>query len=301
MKIAPSNDKIAFTSNKYGSGYGYEGLYIINLDEASLINITTIADANLALWVNWVSSETLTYTEVSNKILMSGNPYEWAPAANLTAVNVDGGNKRIICKGLCGSLSPVDGSLVAFLRFSDVNGLRLIPYLLNINLQITPNPDSDGDGLPDIDELRNCLNPCNPTDVHEDYDNDGLTNLEEIIFKTGMFNPDSDDDKLSDGVEVKVFLTDPTKWDTDGDGVGDGLEAAATGLNAFVTVLPEGWIRIQLEWRGKRMYVSTNSSVLGVVFDSTSMALTVNVGGPDGTAGVANITVPIDMISSRSA
>ncbi|MEM2880038.1 MAG: hypothetical protein QXU19_05530, partial [Candidatus Bathyarchaeia archaeon] len=72
------------------------------------------------------------------------------------------------------------------------------------------------------------------------------------------------------------------------------------GLNALVNVLPAGWIRMQLEWRNKRMYVSTNSSVLGVVFNSTSMALTVNVGGPDGTAGVANITVPIDMISSLS-
>ncbi|MEM1539985.1 MAG: hypothetical protein QXJ07_01170 [Candidatus Bathyarchaeia archaeon] len=79
---------------------------------------------------------------------------------------------------------------------------------------------------------------------------------------------------------MKVFRTDPKKWDTDGDNIGDGLEAAATGLNAFVAILPEGWIRMQLEWRNKRMYVSTNSSVLGVVFNSTSMSLTVNVGGP---------------------
>ncbi|MEM0058630.1 MAG: hypothetical protein QXG58_07405 [Candidatus Bathyarchaeia archaeon] len=117
-----------------------------------------------------------------------------------------------------------------------------------------------------------------------------------------LFNSDSDGDGLSDGVEIKVFLTNPMKRDTDGDGVADGLEAAATGLDAaFITVLPAGWIRMQLEWRNKRMYVSTNSSVLGVVFNSASMALTVNVGGSDGTAGVANITVPIDMISSLSA
>ena len=116
-----------------------------------------------------------------------------------------------------------------------------------------------------------------------------------------MGNPDSDGDGLSDGVEVKVFRTDPTKKDTNGDGVSNGLEAAATGLNAFVSVLPEGWIRMTLEWKDKRMYVSTNSSVLGVVFDSTNMALTVSVGGPDGSKGIANITVPVDMISSLSA
>lgn len=56
-----------------------------------------------------------------------------------------------------------------------------------------------------------------------------------------------------------------------------------------------------LQWSNKTMYVSTNSSVLGVVFNSTSMALTVNVGGPDGTTGVANITIPVDMISSLSS
>jgi hypothetical protein len=58
---------------------------------------------------------------------------------------------------------------------------------------------------------------------------------------------------------------------------------------------------MQLEWKNKTMYVSTNSSVLGVVFDSTNMALSVSVGGPDGTTGIANITIPIEMISSLSA
>jgi len=128
-----------------------------------------------------------------------------------------------------------------------------------------------------------------------------LTNLEEINYGTYLGNTDCDGDGLSDGVEVKVFNTDPKKADTDGDGVSDGLEAAATGLSAFVSVLPEGWIRMTLQWSNKTMYVSTNSSVLGVVFNSTSMALSVSVGGPDGTAGIANITIPIEMISSLSA
>ncbi|MEM1566186.1 MAG: hypothetical protein QW510_03745, partial [Candidatus Bathyarchaeia archaeon] len=138
---------------------------------------------------------------------------------------------------------------VAFLQFLDVGALKFVPYLLNRNLPITPNPD--GDGLPDMDEFQHGLNPCNPTDVHKDYDNDGLTNLEEISLGTLMLNPDSDGDGLSDGVEIKVFLTNPMKRDTDGDGVSDGLEAAATGLNAFVSVLPAGWIRMQLEWRNR--------------------------------------------------
>jgi hypothetical protein len=175
------------------------------------------------------------------------------------------------------------------------------PYLIDFSMPITPNPDSDGDGLSDSSEIQNFLNPLDPTDIYEDYDNDGLTNLEEIDWGTYLGNPDIDGDGLSDGVEVKVFKTNPTKADTDGDGISDGLEAAATGLSAFVSVLPEGWIRMTLQWSNKTMYVSTNSSVLGVVFNSTSMALSISVGGPDGTTGIANITIPMEMINSLSA
>lgn len=224
------------------------------------------------------------------------------PTANLTLVNVDGSGKQVICNGFGGSLSPANGSLVAFLQFVEYGNSRFIPCLLDQNLPVTPNPDTDGDGLTDKDEiLSTYLNPINPTDVHMDYDNDGLTNLEEINIGTWMGNKDHDQDGLSDGVEVKVFRTNPMDDDTDNDGVEDGLEAAATGLNAFVSVLPEGWIRMTLQWSNKTMYVSTNSSVLGVVFNSTSMALSVSVGGPDGTVGIANLTIPMDMITSLSS
>ena len=175
------------------------------------------------------------------------------------------------------------------------------PYLIDFKMPITSNPDSDGDGLSDSAEIQNFLNPLGPTDLYKDYDGDGLTNIEEINYGTYLGNLDFDGDGLSDGVEVKVFKTDPTKADTDGDGVSDGLEAAATGLNDFVSVLPEGWIRIQLEWKNYTMYISTNSSVLGVVFDSTNMALSIYVGGPDGSTGIANITISIEMINSLSA
>ena len=41
---------------------------------------------------------------------------------------------------------------------------------------------------------------------------------------TGVLNPDSDDDGLLDGLEVKVYGTDPNIPDTDGDGLFDGAE-----------------------------------------------------------------------------
>ena len=57
--------------------------------------------------------------------------------------------------------------------------------------------DSDGDGIPDGDEIAMGLDPDNP-----DTDGDGLTDGEEIHGCTDPKNPDTDGDGYGDGVEV---------------------------------------------------------------------------------------------------
>ncbi len=57
-----------------------------------------------------------------------------------------------------------------------------------------------------------------------DTDRDGLDDQEEVEAGTDPANPDTDDDGLLDGVEVKVIGTDPRRADTDGDGLPDGFE-----------------------------------------------------------------------------
>ncbi len=112
------------------------------------------------------------------------------------------------------------------------------------------NPDTDGDGLTDFQEVgkyntnpnkadtdnggindgREVLidktDPNNPKDDYtKDTDGDGLTDYEETnIYHTNPTKADTDGDGLSDGDEVFKYKTDPTKSDTDGDGLTDGAE-----------------------------------------------------------------------------
>lgn len=106
------------------------------------------------------------------------------------------------------------------------------------------NNDTDGDGLKDgveaLWELANgsmqspiYFDPTNTDtngngieDPDEDYDDDGLTSLQEVDISTHPLLKDTDSDKLSDGEEATIHGTDPLLADTDGDILTDGEEVA---------------------------------------------------------------------------
>lgn len=81
--------------------------------------------------------------------------------------------------------------------------------------------DSDSDGLPDDEEKKLGANPNNP-----DTDGDGLTDGDEVtVSGTNLLKKDTDGDGLSDYDEVKIWHTNPLNPDTDTDGFSDGTEA----------------------------------------------------------------------------
>lgn len=83
------------------------------------------------------------------------------------------------------------------------------------------NPDTDGDGLSDGDELQK----YNTDPKRMDSDGDGLNDKSEVMtYKTNPNKADTDNDGLNDGAEVNTHKTDPTIADTDGDGLNDGDE-----------------------------------------------------------------------------
>lgn len=78
------------------------------------------------------------------------------------------------------------------------------------------NPDTDGDGYKDGEEVLNGYDPLKPGSVRLDTDGDGLLENEEFKWKTDPFNPDTDGDSFKDGEEIKNGY-DPT---VRGDGKG---------------------------------------------------------------------------------
>lgn len=96
------------------------------------------------------------------------------------------------------------------------------------------NPDTDGDGLTDYEEvyitgtdpLKYDTDDNGINDADDDSDNDGLSNREEIELGTDPRNVDTDGDGLSDYDELNKYNTDPLKADSDGDTLNDGDELA---------------------------------------------------------------------------
>jgi hypothetical protein len=84
-----------------------------------------------------------------------------------------------------------------------------------------PPPDSDGDGLSDDEERRECKS--NPN--QQDTDDDGLNDFQECrVYGTDPNDRDTDNDRVSDGQEVNTYGTDPKNPNTDGDDCTDGFE-----------------------------------------------------------------------------
>lgn len=106
-------------------------------------------------------------------------------------------------------------------------------------LDILIPKDFDNDGIQDTLELDNNLDPTNADDAGEDYDNDKLTNAQEVNAGLDILDGDSDDDGVADGDERNWNAdTDGDQNinalddDSDNDGLKDGTELGIDQPNA---------------------------------------------------------------------
>jgi hypothetical protein len=75
-----------------------------------------------------------------------------------------------------------------------------IPAATSSPATMDPSADPDHDGLTNLQEQQLGTNPLNP-----DTDGDGLTDGQEVnIYHTDPLNPDTDHDGYTDGAEVKA-------------------------------------------------------------------------------------------------
>ena len=113
-----------------------------------------------------------------------------------------------------------------------------VPDVLELRAGSDPRRgDTDGDALTDRFEILVALLAHHPAkadtdrdgmnDAAEDLDGDGLSAAGEQLAAANPLEPDTDGDDLRDGAEVDTHGTSPTKADTDGDGLDDGAELRA--------------------------------------------------------------------------
>lgn len=143
--------------------------------------------------------------------------------------------------------TPVNDNIDLYARWfdyedlTDTDGDGLVDSLEELIGSCITDVDTDGDGLSDlieIDQLETSpilydTDGNGVSDGDEDFDGDGLSNQEEISLGTDPTVTDTDNDKLSDYEEQKVYGTNPLEADTDGDGVSDGKEIEL-GTNPLV-------------------------------------------------------------------
>ncbi len=102
--------------------------------------------------------------------------------------------------------------------------LLLQPDADNDGIPDYRDTDDDNDGMPDTWEEQYGLDSKNSADADSDADSDGVSNLIEYQLGLDPSQADTDNDGLSDGDEVNVYLTDPNVSDSDNDGLNDGDE-----------------------------------------------------------------------------
>lgn len=107
----------------------------------------------------------------------------------------------------------------------DTDGDGLIDAFEYMYMTDKENVDTDGDGLNDyIEVLLLDYNPLSEDtfndgikDGDRDFDNDKLTNIEEVRYGSDLTNVDTDYDTLTDYNEISIYNTDPLNIDTDED------------------------------------------------------------------------------------
>jgi len=166
----------------------------------------------------------------------------------------------------------------------------------------TYDDDDDGDGITDTWEASHGMNRLHPADAAADWDRDGLTNLQEFLLGTNLWQADSDGDGVSDYSEIYVTRTNPNNTDSDGDTIPDGGDPVPNSRYQFAASENFRMMKGAMNAGGSFRLATVNSvkdglgdQFGGVMKGNLSIAITPQGidFGPQGLGGSATVRVTI--------
>jgi Bacterial TSP3 repeat len=140
--------------------------------------------------------------------LVSHIEYRWfskgAPVGQPVRLDPEAPASKVSFALLASLQGLVDGGTYQLVATPfDTRGVQGIPVTASVKVETV---DSDGDGLPDLWESSNGLNPALAGDGGMDSDGDGLTNLAEFAAKTNPKAADTSGDGINDKLAIDLGL-----------------------------------------------------------------------------------------------
>ncbi len=134
---------------------------------------------------------------------------------------------------------------------------KVISFFLAVLMVVTMAPVTVFAEVSDIETIENDQN--NSPYSEEDYDNDGISNIDEEGLGTDPYLTDSDFDDLTDYFELEIG-SNPVLADTDSDGANDGIEVEnGTDLLCFDS---DFTVIIESQLKSESFPVSMSASVI---------------------------------------
>ncbi|WP_341227905.1 hypothetical protein [uncultured Arcticibacterium sp.] len=237
-------------------------------DRANVVNNDTTLFGTISQTVGVLSSGSISVsagsikpagTEVGFAISPSSGILDIGALENISISTYEGGafKQSFLANNSLVKASVLGNSSIQTLSFKTTQSFDEIRLTVSAVLSVLSDVrvyyaytaiDTDGDGVYD------CLDKCTGNDLRDndgdgipddcdlDDDNDLISDIDENTkYFTDPFDGDTDDDGLSDYVEIfgnspLVSPTDPLLTDTDNDGIQDGTEVGLTLANKYTNV-----------------------------------------------------------------
>ena len=199
VRISDTPRSTCWIETEFANQNNPAGFYNMEPEEgpgvATAVNLTsfTAKGEKSSILVEWETAQELNH--MGFYLYRARNP--WGPFTRLTDKLISGLTSSVVGREYSFEDKDVTPGEIYYYKLEDIDiyGKKTLHGPICV--------DWDGDGLPDDWEIAHGLNP-GFDDASLDSDGDGLTNLEEYLWGTDPFNPDTDGDGILDGEDREI-------------------------------------------------------------------------------------------------